>query len=384
MAIESKKSMNDGAAVSFSIKSPSGVTSNQSVSLSSHWSYSQNKRMAEMFHVGGGCVYNSYPEHNNGFGSYVFTPQEDFIGEVHLWGAGGGAYHNSGGRYAGGGGFTQATIRFKANTPYTIVVGQAGNHNNSRTHGGGGHGWHNSGGAGGGLSGIFMGVEYNSTAVWTTSPPLSQSAALAIAGGGGGGGHHNQGSHYGNGGGGGGWNGKRGHAGSGGTQTSGGSAGYSASAGAALSGGNSSTQETWVGGGGGGWYGGGGGGHGATNHYNGGSGGSGHIAYTSAIASQPNNDKAVYILNGFTDKAPGHMEYSSGHPAAYNHPLCATEGRWAGQGGHGENNSGFGCTWGPRHGKVVITLLPTIVGEIMEKLPTHTAAHDNTGWTQSF
>ena len=383
MAIESKKSIINDAAASFYLKSPSGATSNQLVSLSSHWSNSQSKRAAEMFNVGGGCVYNSYPEHNNGFGSYVFTPTEDFIGEVHVWGAGGGAYYNSGGRYAGGGGFTQATIRFKANTPYTIVVGQAGNHNDSTTHGGGGRG-HNSGGAGGGLSGIFMNIDAPGSAVWNGTPTVTQESALVIGGGGGGGGHHTQGTNYGNGGGGGGWNGKRGHNSAGGTQTAGGGAGYSnAQAGFALHGGHSGNNTSWLGGGGGGWFGGGGGGHSAA-HHNGGSGGSGHIAYSSGIGSQPNNNKAVYVLNGFTDKAPGHMEYSSGHPAAYNHPLCATEGRWAGQGGHGENSSGSGCTWGSRHGKVVITMLPEIIGKIMDKFPTHTAAHDNTGWTQSF
>jgi hypothetical protein len=29
-------------------------------------------------------------------------------------------------------------------------------------------------------------------------------------------------------------------------------------------------------------------------------------------------------------------------------------------------------------------MLPNSVGDILEKFPTHTAAHDNTGWAQSF
>lgn len=385
MTLESKKSQLTDYGIDYSIISPSGVKSQEQVTMGSNWSLSTTKRNAELFNVGGGSVYNSYPEFNHGFGSHVFIPNQTFIGMVHVWGAGGGGYHNSGSRSAGGGGFTQVVIRFLQNVPYTIVVGQAGTHNELTTHGGGGRGHHSgTGGSGGGLSGIFFDTNVIGSAPWAGTPTVSQANALVIAGGGGGGGHHNQASHYGNAGGGGGWNGKRAHNSTGGTQTGGGNAGYAGSqAGFALHGGHSGSNTSWLGGGGGGWFGGGGGGH-TPNHHNGGSGGSGHHAYDSSVASQPNNNLARFILNGFTEKAPGHQDFTSVMPASLNHPLGQTEGRPAGQGGFGENLSGHGANWGSRHGKVVITMLPDFIGGYMDSYPRHTSSHDNTGWTQSF
>jgi hypothetical protein len=381
MSLNINRSEIESYGIDYSIKDINGNSKRYQVTMQNSWSDTVTGRRGELFNVGGGSVYNSYPVNNFGFGSYTLTPNQNFLGHVNIWGAGGGAYHSSGGRMAGGGGYTQALIRFIKNTPYTIVVGQAGNHNATYSHGGGGKAT-GPGGGGGGLSGIFMGVDAAGSSAWSLTAPVTQAQALAIAGGGGGGGHHNQGSHYGNGGGGGGWVGKRGHNAGVGSQTGGGGAGYSDStAGFALHGGNASTQNTWCGAGGAGWFGGGGAGH-SGSHYDGGSGGSGHIAYPAAISAQPNNDKAAFILNGFTEKASGHMEYTDMRPANFNHPLNICEGRHAGMGGHGETNNSYGPTWGPRHGKVVITLYPEFMGKI--QFPTHTSPHDSTGWTQSY
>jgi hypothetical protein len=384
MAINIAKSTGRSYSVRYSLQDPTGYRKDYEVSLDNSWDETTTGRKGEMFNVGGGSRYLSYPERNFSYGSHVFVPEEDFIGSVHVWGAGGGAYHNNGGRYAGGGGYSQALIRFVGGTPYTIVVGQAGKHNdNTATHGGGGRG-HGNGGSGGGLSGIFMNSTHYGRNSWAhTTPPVTQAQALIIGGAGGGGGHHNQGSHYGNGGGGGGWWGKRAHTGNEGTQTGGGSAGYSnSSAGSALHGGHSSTNSNWVGGGGSGWWGGGGGGH-SSNHHNGGNGGSGHIAYENLSNHTPaSSGNAKYILNGFMEKAPGHFNNGDFRPANFENPLCMTEGRYAGQGGHGERQNGHGNTYGPRNGKVVITLMPEFLGQY--QFPTHNSPNDSNGWTQDY
>jgi hypothetical protein len=382
MAIYESKSQTSSYGIDYTLIDPNGGRSEYFVNQQTHWNESPTARRGELFNVGGGSVYESYPVKQNGFGSHVFTPKQNFIGLVHMWGAGGGAYHDSGGRFAGGGGYSQALIRFIADTPYTFVVGQAGTHNNLASHGGGGRG-HSSGGGGGGLSGIFMNSEHYGTASWGhTTPPLSQANALMIAGGGGGGGHHTQSSHYGNAGGGGGWVGKRAHNGSPGTQTGGGSQGYSnSSAGSALHGGHSATNSSWLGGGGSGWFGGGGGGH-SGGHHDGGNGGSGHIAYPSNIISQPNNNLSAYIIQGFMEKAPGSFNYSENRPANFINPLNTTGGRHAGQGGHGEGGNNHGPTYGSTHGKIVLTLVP----EFFDKLqfPTHTNSETGSGWTQTY
>jgi hypothetical protein len=382
MAIFTSKSQISSYGIDYSLIDPVGGRTEYSVDLQSHWAESPTGRAGELFNVGGGSAYQSHGVKNAGFGSHVFTPRDTFIGMVHVWGAGGGAYHDSGGRFAGGGGFSQALIRFQADTPYTLIVGEAGLHNQTATHGGGGRG-HNSGGSGGGLSGIFMYDQYYGTSSWAHgTPPVNRENALIIGGGGGGGGHHTQSSHYGNGGAGGGWVGKRAHTGSPGTQTGAGSAGYSNSGpGVSFHGGHSGSNTSWLGGGGGGWYGGGGGGHSGA-HHNGGNGASGHIAYPADVISQVNNDKSRFIIQGSMEKGPGSFNYSDNRPANFHHPLNTTGGRHAGQGGHGEGGNNHGPTYGSTHGKVVITLVP----EFFDKLqfPTHNQVENSNGWTQSY
>jgi hypothetical protein len=249
MSITKGISQSSQYGINYSVKDINGVTREYTTNLDTPWADGWSGRKGELFNVGGGETRNilTYPVNNFGFGSYVFTPKQNFTGLVHMWGAGGGAFHNSGGRFAGGGGYSQAIVKFIANTPYTLVVGEAGHWGSTTTHGGGGRG-HSSGGSGGGLSGIFMNTDHFGDSVWSVAAPVSQANAL-MSGCGGGGGHHTQASHYGNAGGGGGWVGKRAHAGSGGTQTGGGSPGYSNSqAGFALHGGHSATNSSGLGG----------------------------------------------------------------------------------------------------------------------------------------
>lgn len=385
MALTRAFSQGSQYGLDYSVKDPNGVTRNYSVNMETSWSDSHSGRRGELFSVGGGDQQASYPVNNFGYGSYVFSPKETFTGIVHMWGAGGGAYNPTGARFAGGGGYSQAIVKFLANVPYTFVVGEAGHWNQTPTHGGGGRG-HNQGGAGGGLSGIFMNTDHTGFAQWNGSAaPVSQANALVIAGGGGGGGHHTQSSHYGNAGGGGGWVGKRAHAGSGGTQTAGGSPGYSNSqAGFALHGGHSATNSSWLGGGGGGWFGGGGGGH-SGSHHDGGNGGSGHIAYPSTVGTQPNNDLSRFIVQGFMEKAAGHFNYSDNRPANFTNPLNLSEGRHAGQGGHGDGEGHHGAaksTYNSRHGKIILTLLPDFFGKF--EFPSHNQPHESNSWTQNY
>jgi len=387
MAIYTTKSMIESYGVSWRIKDTSGNTTSDSVTIGSVNSVSVSRRPGEIFNVGGGSVYTSYPMYNYGFGSYVLIPDDNFIGRVDMWGGGGGGYHNSGGRTAGGGGYAHAWIDFMKDIPYTIVVGQAGQHDALTTHGGGGRGTSSGGGgSGGGLSGIFFNTDVTGTAVWNGTPTVSQTNALVIAGGGGGAGHHNASTHYGNAGGGGGWRGKAAHNSGGGGQTGGGAAGYSgAQAGFALHGGHSGQNTSWIGGGGGGWYGGGGGGHSGA-HHNGGSGGSGHIAYDSSIAVQPNNTLAKFIRHGWLETSPSQIYLSDCRPGNFVNPLCVSDGRWAGMGGHGENNAGHAtshtATWGSRHGKVVISLIPEFMREF--NFPRHTSVGESSGWSQTY
>lgn len=386
MGLFSGKAVEGQYGLDYSIKDPAGVTRNYTVTNETTWADGHSGRRGELFNVGGGeRPYASYPVNNFGYGSYVFFPKNNFTGIVHMWGAGGGAYHDSGGRFAGGGGYAQAIINFVADVPYTFIVGEGGHWNSGATHGGGGRG-HSSGGSGGGLSGIFFNTDYIGTDVWNGSAaPVSQANALIIAGGGGGGGHHTQNSHYGQAGGGGGWVGKRAHAGDGGTQTRGGNAGYSNSqAGFALHGGHSGSNTSWLGGGGGGWFGGGGGGH-SGSHHDGGNGGSGHIAYDSNIATQPNNALSRYIVQGFMEKAPGHFNYTDNRPANFTNPLNLSEGRHAGQGGHGEGSGHHGgpkSTYNARNGKIVLTLLPDFFGKL--QFPTHNQPHESNSWSQAY
>jgi hypothetical protein len=272
------------------------------------------------------------------YGDWTIIPQKTFIGEVKLWGAGGGSHGNGRNSSAGGGGHTRGEVTFLEGVPYTFWVGQGGSRpwrnystNGARwtyrangTFGNGGAGGVD-GGSGGGLSGLFFNTLGNDggpggghnnggygtsdyaggISTWFRSP--SQNNALLIAGGGGGAGHHNS-NHHGQGGGGGGTQGNVGHNSGRGTQSGGGSGGYnSAQAGFYMHGG-SGGNGSHGGGGGGGWFGGGGGGH-TSNHYNGGGGGSGHALDLHSTTGFRNfwiKEKygEDFVRNSFTETSP--------------------------------------------------------------------------------
>jgi hypothetical protein len=369
----------------YSIVSPDEVETQQSVTLDTSWSFAwydngnNTRREGELFHVGGGNPYNAETAHINDFGTYTLTPENDFYAMVHMWGAGGGNYNsgNSSSR-AGGGGFTQGLILFKANTPYALVVGQAGRYNQGNTvftHGGGGPQGHTSHtGQGGGLTGIFMNSTHRGRSQWFENPPatISQENALIIAGGGGGAGHHATGNH-GQAGGGGGWFGASGHNSGGGGQNYGGWANTYANwylgNGRALMGGYGSRQNTWTGGGGAGWYGGGGGAHSGT-HYNGGSGGSGHHAQSDSYGVFPNNKLSDFVVWANTEMSPSTHSSPWQYSANYKNPLAYRsanptygeyDGLYAGKGGLGNSeNAGRSA---PLHGKIVITMVPELVAQ---------------------
>jgi len=383
-----KQRKNQSYRVEYFVTRPDGVTKQYQVDNESSYSDSPTNRPGEMFNIGGGSTYKDFyaiGEFQLDYGSHVFEPVQDFTGWVQLWGAGGGGYHADGGTAAGGAGFTQALVRFKANIPYTIMIGQGGQHGDATSHGGGGRG-HSGGGQGGGLTGLF----YNTRLIGKTrpshhAPPVSQANALIIAGGGGGKGHHSQ-SNHGGGGGGGGWSGRAAHNTPGGTQTGGGNGGYNndgvnGGRGSALHGGHS-YGNSWTGGGGGGWYGGGGGGH-TGNHYNGGGGGSGHHAYPASVASQPNNSLSEFIVTAHTARASGSHDNNFGTPAMANMPYNSSGEQGAGVGGRG--NSG---TWEESNqasnGKAIITLANPIFNNPTFSFPTHTSPENQDGWTQSY
>lgn len=223
-----------------------------------------------------------------------------------------------------------------------------------------------------------MNSSYRGRENWNYVPPLRQSQALLIAGGGGGAGHHNMGSHHGAGGGGGGWIGNNAHNSGGGGQTYGGwantySAGTPLNSGMPLHGGSGSNQATWHGGGGGGWFGGGGGAH-TSSHYNGGSGGSGHHAMRNANAEfMPNSNLSEYIMYANTETSPSNHSSPWQYSAQQKNPLAyravgqtfdELNGLYAGKGGRGNNDlSGQNSTSNSRHGKIIITLMPQLLGE---------------------
>jgi hypothetical protein len=377
--------------VAYTLQQPSGAITSFEVDQNTAYSWTKTGRKGELFNIGGGNQlitknYESSGEFWLDYGSHVLRAQNDFTAWVHMWGAGGGGQHHEGNTNGGGGGFSQALVRFKAGVPYTIVVGQAGDNGNDTTHGGGGRG-HDGGGQGGGLSGIFMGSTHFGKARWGHgTPPVTQSQGLMVAGGGGGKGHHSQ-SHHGSGGGGGGWSGRGGHNSGAGHQTYGGHGGYNndgvdAGRGKALHGGHS-YSNSWQGGGGGGWWGGGGGGH-TSNHHNGGGGGSGHIAYPSSVGSQPNNDKAEYIITGHTEFALA--DHGTQFPAPANpfSPLAKGDGtNLVGQGGSGFR-TGHGQGHSPSHGKVVITLANEKLNNPQLQFPTHGSPQDTSGHASTY
>jgi hypothetical protein len=357
---------------SYSLLSPNGTVLNEEVDEYSWWSRGSSSRRGEMFNVGGGSPDTTEAEYVLDYGGYVLTPKNDFAAWVTVVGAGGGATNTSGGTHAGGGGYTKGLVKFKANVPYTLVIGEGGRSINRSTFGGGGRGHHGgTGGDGGGLSGLFMNVAHNSKTEWghTYNTPVRREQAILIAGGGGGKGHHSQ-NHHGNGGGGGGWTGRDGHNSGPGTQSRAGTSGYNNNGpqgnGHGFHGGHSGSNTSWLGGGGGGWYGGGGGGH-TSNHHNGGGGGSGHHAYPQEIMAQPNNDKAQFLVTAFTTRAAGGQSFGTWKPGNWRNPLIYNTGHGgahAGRGGHGE-----GTTHGSRHGKVIIQFAPGYYDNMMKPFP---------------
>jgi len=184
---------------SYSLLSPNGTVLNEEVDEYSWWSRGSSSRRGEMFNVGGGSPDTTEAEYVLDYGGYVLTPKNDFAAWVTVVGAGGGATNTSGGTHAGGGGYTKGLVKFKANVPYTLVIGEGGRSINRSTFGGGGRGHHGgTGGDGGGLSGLFMNVAHNSKTEWghTYNTPVRREQAILIAGGGGGGhtsNHHNGG-----------------------------------------------------------------------------------------------------------------------------------------------------------------------------------------------
>lgn len=385
---KNKKNFN---GITYTLQQPNGNITNFQVDQTTYYPWSKTLRKGEIFNIGGGLQLTAKNYVDSGeywldYGSHVLRSQNDFTAWVQMWGAGGGGYHSSGSTLAGGGGFSQALVKFKAGIPYTIIVGQAGDHGNDTTHGGGGRG-HDGGGQGGGLSGIFKGSDHFGKTRWGHgTPPVTQAQALIIAGGGGGKGHHSQ-AHHGQAGAGGGWTGRTGHNTGAGSQTSGGHGGYNndgvdAGRGKALHGGHS-YSSSWQGGGGGGFWGGGGGGH-TGNHHNGGAGGSGHVAYPSSVGSQPNNDKAVDIITGHTEMGVGAHSHSFSSPGNPYNPLVRGDGGIsAGSGGFGFNTS-HGNSGAATHGKVVITLANERLNNPEYEFPSHGSPQDPNSWAQTY
>jgi hypothetical protein len=276
----------------------------------SETSYIRNpiKQDSIIFDKGTGQSLWNNPGYGVTYGEWMIVPNDNFITEVKMWGAGGGAHGGGGtGGAAGGGGHTYGTVQFLKGIPYVVWVGESGFYQNysydsnanrhcfrsGTTFGGGGGGGHN-GGGGGGLSGLFFecaatggGPAHGINAVSTTFRSPGQSTSLLIAGGGGGEGHHS-GSNHGGAGGGGGETANAGHATAPATQHSGGhkwDTHYPGNMGTQFQGGHGGANS-YTGGGGGGWYGGTGGTY-YPGHHNGGSGGSGHLL-PNTISEYPN------------------------------------------------------------------------------------------------
>jgi len=246
-------------------------------------------------------------EYGTRFGSWTLIPYKTFFGDVKVWGAGGGGRgYDTGNAYGAGAGHSKARVKFLKDIPYTILVGQGGDHTTHRHSGTGGRGTFfpsgtfgnggggaQHGGSGGGLSGIFFNTFPNAGGpghghgyIGTPHRAPARSNALIIAGGGGGSGHHSN-SNHGQAGAGGGTTGNAGHNAGGGSQTGGGGNwSYGTQAGYALHGGHAGDGSS-SGGGGGGWYGGAGGAF-HSNHHNGGGGGSGHLLDLHSQSGYPN------------------------------------------------------------------------------------------------
>ena len=299
------------------------------------------------------------------FGSWTMIPYQNFYGEVKVWGAGGGARgYDTGNARGGGGGHSRANVQFFKDVPYTILVGEAGDHTTHRhsgtggrgtfkpsgSFGNGGGGAHH-GGNGGGLSGIFYntfpnagGPGHGHSFIGTPHRGPGRQNALIIAGGGGGQGHHSNG-HHGHGGGGGGTTGNAGHNAGGGTQTGGGGNwAYGSQAGYGFHGGHAGDAGD-SGGGGGGWFGGAGGSH-HSSHHNGGGGGSGHVLDLNSQSGYPNywiKERFPRIVTlGETETSPSAHQNNDARPARMND----TDWNGAGMGGGTQGNDSGDQTFG--------------------------------------
>ena len=307
----------------------------------------------------------SSSEYGDRFGSWTLIPYKTFLADVKLWGAGGGGRGiDTGNAYGAGGGHSRARVKFLKDIPYTIIVGQGGDHTTHRHSGQGGRGTFypsgtfgnggggaQHGGSGGGLSGIFFNTFANAGGpghghgyIATPHRSISRSNALIIAGGGGGSGHHSN-SHHGQGGAGGGTTGNNAHNANGGSQTGGGSHwGHGSQGGYALHGGHAGSDSS-SGGGGGGWYGGGGGTH-HSNHHNGGGGGSGHLLDVHSQSGYPNFwIKSKYpdlITNGETESGTGAHGNNQVNPGR----MSDVDWNGAGSGGGSQGQSAGTQTFG--------------------------------------
>jgi len=316
----------------------------------------------------------SVNEYGVKFGLWTIIPYRSFYGSAKVWGAGGGARsYDTGDAVSGAGGYSSATIKFMKDTPYTVLVGQPGDHVTHRrssvgvrdnfgqagTFGNGGGGSVH-GGSGGGLSGIFFntfgnhgGPGHGHGAVYTTARSVGRQNALIIAGGGGGSGHHSTG-HHGTGTAGGGTNGTSGHNAGGGSQTGGGGNwGHGSQAGYSLHGGHAGDAGQ-SGGGGGGWFGGAGGSH-HSSHHNGGGGGSGHAL---DLYSNPEHwnywIKEKYpnmVRNSYLAIAPGNHQNHNPAPAEQNEVDANTSQGW------GTGSGRTGSSHGGGNGRMIIRVL---------------------------
>ena len=296
-------------------------------------------------------------DYGNKFGIWTIIPYRTFYGNVKVWGGGGGARsYDTGNAKGGGGGHSRATLKFIENIPYTVMVGQGGDHTTHRHSGTGGRGTFNPagtfgnggggaqhGGSGGGMSGIFFNTFGNNGGpghghgyIGTPHRGPGRQNALIIAGGGGGSGHHNN-SNHGQAGGGGGTTGNAGHNAGGGSQTGGGGNwSYGSQAGYAFHGGHAGDGSS-SGGGGAGWFGGAGGAY-HSNHHNGGGGGSGHLLDIHSQSGYPN----FWIKQRYPDIVQlGETETSiSAHQNNELNPARMSDVDWrgAGMGGGGQGN----------------------------------------------
>jgi len=219
-------------------------------------------------------------------GTWTITPSSSFFANIKMWGAGGGGatkYPTSPDHYGGNGGYSRATVEFKAGVTYQFIVGCAGGNGGAQRNAGGGGGASGiqivsgtipilvaGGGGGSGSSGAFDvgGGDGGGTTGQSGNPSVSGTGAgggTQSAAGGAGSGTRRTGNA------GSGRNGGQGRDGTGTGSGNGGGGGAGFGNGAR---GGAGGGDDGAGGGGGGYFGGGGGGGSADG--GGGGGGSGY------------------------------------------------------------------------------------------------------------